>query len=106
VVVDRDALHAGLRRFADPGGDGAVLLRASADGVTLVRRDVEVVVPARYDGPPADVALDPGFAAEAVAATAGPDVVVEIVDPLRPVVFRSADDGTFTTLLMPVRLDG
>jgi DNA polymerase III sliding clamp (beta) subunit (PCNA family) len=83
-----------------------VLVRADEGGVRLVRREVEVLVPARYGGPPADVALDPGFAADAVAATTGPDVVVEIVDPLRPVVFRSADDGTFTALLMPVRLDG
>jgi DNA polymerase III sliding clamp (beta) subunit (PCNA family) len=106
VVVGRDALHAGLRRFAEPAGEGAVLVRAGAGGVALVRRDVEVVVPSGYAGPPADVALDPGFAADAVAATTGPDVVLEVVDPLRPVVFRSADDGTFTTLLMPVRLDG
>jgi DNA polymerase III sliding clamp (beta) subunit (PCNA family) len=61
-------------------------------------------IPARHDGPGADVALDPTYAAEAVEAVAGPDVVVEIAGPLRPVVFRSADDGTFTTLLMPVRL--
>ena len=64
----------------------------------------QVTVPARGDGPVADVALDPAFAADAVEAVSGPDVVVEIADALHPVVFRSADDGTFTTLLMPVRL--
>ena len=46
-----------------------------------------------------DVALDP------LRAAVGPDVVVEIADPLAHVVVRSADDGTATTLLMPVRLD-
>ncbi len=50
------------------------------------------------------MALDPTFAAEAVEAATGPDVVVEIADALGPVTFRSADDGTLTTLLMPVRL--
>ena len=102
VVVGREALHAGLSRFADQGD--AVLVRAGGDGVTLVRRDEEVTIPARGDGPVADVALDPAFAADAVDAVSGPDVVVEIADALHPVVFRSADDGTFTTLLMPVRL--
>jgi DNA polymerase III sliding clamp (beta) subunit (PCNA family) len=73
--------------------------------LALVRRDREVAIDAEHEGPELDVALDPTFAADAVAAAVGPDVVVEISGPLRPLVFRSADDGTFTTLLMPVRLD-
>jgi len=43
--------------------------------------------------------------AGALRAAVGPDVVIEIADPLAHVVVRSADDGTATTLLMPVRLD-
>ncbi|WP_427887587.1 MerR family transcriptional regulator [Kribbella sp. GL6] len=42
----------------------------------------------------------------ALEASVGPDVLLEIGDPSRPVVVRSADQGTFTTLVMPVRLDG
>ncbi len=53
LVVDGDALHAGLRRFAEQGD--AVLVSAGAASVTLVRRDEELTVPARYDGPAADV---------------------------------------------------
>ncbi|MGZ0150128.1 DNA polymerase III subunit beta family protein [Kribbella sp. WER1] len=44
--------------------------------------------------------------AAALEASVGPDVLLEIGDPSRPVVVRSADQGTFTTLVMPVRLDG
>lgn len=44
--------------------------------------------------------------AAALEASVGPDVLLEICDPARPVVVRSADQGTFTTLVMPVRLDG
>jgi DNA polymerase III sliding clamp (beta) subunit (PCNA family) len=33
-------------------------------------------------------------------------VLLEIAAPDRPVVVRSADQGTFTTLVMPTRLDG
>jgi DNA-binding transcriptional MerR regulator len=42
----------------------------------------------------------------ALEASVGPDVLLEICEPARPVVVRSADQGTFTTLVMPVRLDG
>lgn len=102
VVVDRGALLAALERLADADAD-AVLLSARAGELALVRRDEHAAVPSRYAGPPVDVALDPTFARDAVAAAVGPDVAVEITDALAPVVFRSADDGTYTTLLMPVR---
>ena len=102
VVVGRAALHDALRHFARQGD--AVLVRAQPGELSLVRRDERLALAARYDGPPVDVALDPRFAADAVAAALRPDVVVEVGEALQPVVFRSADDGTFTTLLMPVRL--
>ncbi|HWD80626.1 MAG TPA: MerR family transcriptional regulator [Kribbella sp.] len=44
--------------------------------------------------------------AAALEASVGPDVLLEICEQSRPVVVRSADQGTFTTLVMPVRLDG
>ncbi|MEU4190264.1 MerR family transcriptional regulator [Kribbella sp. NPDC026611] len=43
--------------------------------------------------------------AGALEASVGPDVLLEICAQDRPVVVRSADQGTFTTLVMPVRLD-
>jgi DNA polymerase III subunit beta len=46
-----------------------------------------------------------GLLAAALEASVGPDVLLEICAPARPVVVRSADQGTFTTLVMPVRLD-
>jgi DNA polymerase III sliding clamp (beta) subunit (PCNA family) len=51
-----------------------------------------------------------GFAApllaKALAASVGPDVLLELRGVDRPVVVRSADQGTFTTLAMPHRLEG
>ncbi|MEU0091523.1 hypothetical protein [Kribbella sp. NPDC006257] len=51
-----------------------------------------------------------GFTAAVLAAalsvSVGPDVLLEISEPARPVTVRSADQGTFTTLVMPARLDG
>ena len=44
--------------------------------------------------------------AAALSSSVGPDVLLEIAVPERPVVVRSADQGTFTTLVMPALLDG
>ena len=104
VVVPREPLLDALDAVAGEPGD-AVLLSAADDTVTLQRLDVEATVSCRYHGPALHVALMPSFAADAVRAAVGPEVVIEITDPVRPVVFRSADDGTCTTMLMPVKLD-
>jgi DNA-binding transcriptional MerR regulator len=50
--------------------------------------------------------FDAVLLASALTASVGPDVLLEIAAPHRPVVVRSADQGTFTTLVMPFRLDG
>ena len=42
-----------------------------------------------------------GLLAAALEASVGPDVLLEITAQDRPVVVRSADQGTFTTLVMP-----
>ncbi|NUR96963.1 MAG: MerR family transcriptional regulator [Kribbellaceae bacterium] len=54
----------------------------------------------------ARVGFTANLLAAALEASVGPDVLLEICDSSRPVVVRSADQGTFTTLVMPVRLDG
>jgi DNA polymerase III sliding clamp (beta) subunit (PCNA family) len=43
--------------------------------------------------------------AAALSSSVGPDVLLEISVPERPVIVRSADQGTFTTLVMPALLD-
>jgi DNA polymerase III subunit beta len=56
-------------------------------------------------GPSMRVGFAPRVLGAALATSVGPDVLLEFVDPDRPVVVRSADQGTFTTLAMPVRLE-
>lgn len=102
VIVDRATLLPALERFIS--GDDVVLLTASDGQLRIEKREEVVDLPARFDGPPTSVALRPDFAADAVRAAAGPDVVLEIAAPVKPVVFRTADDGTCTTMLMPVKL--
>jgi hypothetical protein len=49
------------------------------------------------------VCVDGRFFAEAVEANVGPDLVIEVADPLQPITLRSADTGTFSVVTMPIR---
>jgi DNA-binding transcriptional MerR regulator len=104
VIVDRAAL---LERLLvgdqdlvalDIGGDRLIV--ETPDGTDAQR------LPAVCTG----AAIRLGFAApllaKALAASVGPDVLLELRGVDRPVVVRSADQGTFTTLVMPHRLEG
>ena len=51
------------------------------------------------------IGFAPGLLRAALEASVGPEVMLELTEPARPVVVRSADQGTFTTLVMPFRLD-
>lgn len=96
VVVDRAALRTAL--------EGREVVAFDIDSSEL-RIDDEVKLEVIGAG-----AIRIGFTASLLAAaldaSVGPDVLLEICDPYRPVVVRSADQGTFTTLVMPVRLNG
>jgi DNA-binding transcriptional MerR regulator len=67
----------------------------SADGVPFS---------GRYDGADLRIGFNPVYLAEGVAAGIGPDAILQLGGPLDPVMIRSADDGTLTWLVMPVRL--
>lgn len=61
-------------------------------------------LPVTYEGPELTAGLHPAFAHYAVAAAIGPDVMIDITEPTRPVVFRSATDSSYICLVMPVKL--
>ncbi|QHC26532.1 MerR family transcriptional regulator [Streptomyces sp. GS7] len=54
-------------------------------------------------GPGMRIAFDSAMFVPVLEAGVGPDVLLEIAAADRPVVVRSADQGSFTTLVMPVR---
>ncbi|NIH87669.1 MerR family transcriptional regulator [Amycolatopsis granulosa] len=94
VVVDRVAL-----RDALPGSGPAELLlgpdRLTAGGTAL---------PA-IGGGELRIGFDPAVLGAALEASVGPDVLLEFAGPLQVTRVRSADQGSFTTLVMPVALD-
>ncbi|NEY34522.1 MerR family transcriptional regulator [Streptomyces sp. PRKS01-65] len=106
IVTDRAALGAALAEAGEAAG-GPVIVRAGQDRLTLVPRGSAArELAAVCTGEPVPgVAFDPGVLLPAVEAGVGPDVLLEIASPELPVLVRSADQGSFSTLVMPVRAD-
>ena len=96
VVVDRVALRAAL--------EGREVVAFDIDSAE-VRIDGSVKLEVVGSGS-IRIGFTASLLAAALDASVGPDVLLEICAQDRPVVVRSADQGTFTTLVMPVRLDG
>ncbi|WBP92145.1 DNA polymerase III subunit beta family protein [Kitasatospora cathayae] len=105
VIVDRLA----LRDAVNSHGDAArIALSFSGDEMTisLPDRSIATTLPAVcHQDLPQRIGFDPAVLAPALEASVGPDVLLEIAAADRPVVVRSADQGSFTTLVMPVALN-
>jgi DNA-binding transcriptional MerR regulator len=63
-----------------------------------------IPVPGRYQGEDLRIAFNPNYLAEGLSAGIGPDAMLYLGGPLDPVLIRSADDGAFSWLVMPIRL--
>lgn len=101
IIADRTALRAAI---AAAGPDEPLTLRTEGQQLVLVSRgQVTSRLSALSTGPSVRIAFDPGVLLPALDTGVGPDVLLEISSPTRPVVVRSADQGSFTTLVMPVR---
>jgi DNA polymerase III subunit beta len=110
--VGREPLLEALKRLR-PILQGAanpnVRLQLDTEAVELLAVDAERgqasdSVLASYDGEPLTVAFNPEFLAQGVEAAVGDEVVLELLDAMKPVVIRSAEKADFTYLLMPVRV--
>jgi hypothetical protein len=101
VVAPRGLLLSAL------GNDPGVRLDLVVDGDLSIRSSVRqktaVTVPADIIGEPVAISFQFTTLHPALVAGVGPDVMLEISRPNLPVVVRSADDGDFTTLAMPVK---
>ncbi|QDP94694.1 MerR family transcriptional regulator [Microlunatus elymi] len=84
-----------------------VVLQPEQDQLRIGRlNDPETrTLPAYCSGPLHPMAFSPALLASALQSSVGPDVLIEGA-PGRAAVVRSADQGSFSTLVMPRRLDG
>ncbi|GGB35755.1 hypothetical protein GCM10011492_28040 [Flexivirga endophytica] len=105
VTVDRARLSDELLRLRDAE---AVVLTTGSDHLD-VRIDGDrhgTRLGAICTGGPLVTAFRPSLLLGALDVSVGPEVLLELpAQQSRPVVVRSADQGTFTTIVMPVRRD-
>ncbi|WP_077192949.1 MerR family transcriptional regulator [Streptomyces lydicus] len=102
-VVSRETASgeaAEVSRETAPGAPAEQTLTVSDGGREPVR--LRLIA----EGSGLRIAFDPAVLLPALEAGVGPDVLLEITSVERPVVVRSADQGSFTTLVMPVRRSG
>ena len=104
VIVDRLA----LRDAINSHGDARRIALSFADDkltISLPDHSSAATLPAVcHEDLPERIGFDPAVLAPALEASVGPDVLLEISAADRPVVVRSADQGSFTTLVMPAAL--
>ncbi|MFC6707015.1 MerR family transcriptional regulator [Flexivirga alba] len=105
VTVDRARLATELLQLDDAD---AVVLTTGTDHLDL-RVDGDrhgVRLSAICTGESLTTAFRPSLLLGALEVSIGPEVLLELpAQASRPVVVRSADQGTFTTIVMPVRRD-
>lgn len=104
LVIDRTALLGSLEPAL-----GDLVCIGPVDDATLrvaVREEVARTLPCAWIGPHFDTWFAAAHLAEALTASVGPDVIVELGADALPAVVRSADHGSFTTLVMPRRNAG
>lgn len=103
VIVDRQRL---LDFILSTDPESTARLVIGRNGVDAFRGQAPLPVrlPAVGVGESMTVGFSPALLAPALQAAVGPDALLELSAPDRPCVLRSADQGTFSTLVMPRRL--
>ena len=101
ATLARDAITRALASL--PPSAPHLRLDFETERLELHALDSRATVASSWSGPSLSVFVDGRFFADAVDATVGPDLVIEVSDPLQPIMLRSADTGTFSVLTMPVR---
>lgn len=87
-------------RGRDPIPSPVRVLTTTRDGIRVDAGALSAICA----GPATRLAFDPGTLVPALDAGVGPDVLLDIAAPDLPVLIRSADQGSFTTLVMPAAL--
>lgn len=110
LVIGRDPLLQAIDRASLVAEDHIpvrMLLQEGGVELSVTRQDVggeTEHVEASYTGDEMTIAFNSRYLNDGVQALSGTEVVLDVLDPLKPGVLRSVEGEEFVYLLMPVRL--
>ena len=109
--IDRDLLLEAVRRVKllvrDTTTPTRIALRPDSVELTVVSQEIGQAteeVEAKYDGAEMTVAFNPAYLIDGLEAVAAGDVLIEMIDALKPATLKADEAGEFLYLLMPVRV--
>ena len=62
-------------------------------------------LPVPFTGEPLEIGFNPEFLRDGLESAESDELVLKLISPLRPGLIQSGDDGGFTYLVMPIRLN-
>jgi len=110
LTVDRDSLLEAVDRASLVAEDHIpvrLLLRSDGMDLSVTRQDVggeSEHIAATYTGDEMEIAFNSRYLNDGLSVVDGDDVVLDLMDPLKPGVLRGSASEEFLYLLMPVRL--
>lgn len=111
LTVGREPLVDAVRRVRllvkDATTPVRLALRASGVELSVVSQEVGQAVEeldAKYEGAEVTVGFNPAYLIDGLEATGGDEVVLEVLDALKPATIRPTEGEDYLYLIMPVRL--
>lgn len=111
LAVGREPLVDALRRVRllvkDATTPVRLALRPTGVELSVVSQEVGQAVEeldAKYEGAELTVGFNPAYLIDGLEATGGEEVVLEVLDALKPATIRPIDGDDYLYLIMPVRL--
>ena len=81
--------------------EGALEVSAQTPDVGEARESL----PVPFKGEPLEIGFNPDFLRDGLESAESDELLLKLISPLRPGLIQSGDDGGFTYLVMPIRLN-
>ncbi len=100
-----------VRRISLLAQKNAPLRLAFSDGALEVSAQTPDVgeasesLPVPFKGEPLEIGFNPEFLRDGLESAESDELVLKLISPLRPGLVQSGDEGGFTYLVMPIRLN-
>jgi len=100
-----------VRRISLMAQKNAPLRMAFSEGALEVSAQTPDVgeasesLPVPFKGEPLEIGFNPEFLRDGLESAESDELVLKLISPLRPGLIQSGDDGGFTYLVMPIRLN-